>query len=185
MKKSIIFLLAITVSFASFAQKIKGNTDLQKGGTVIASTFTCPMHPDVISDKPGKCSKCGMDLTLSTKEQMKASVMKSYNCPMHPKEVSDKEGKCPKCGMELKETVITSNKYSCPTHSSVVSDKPGKCAKCQKNLSLSPKEQMKTDVVKAYVCPMHPNEGSDKPGKCPECGMDLTKVKVKAKPKKS
>ncbi|HXR05117.1 MAG TPA: efflux RND transporter periplasmic adaptor subunit, partial [Verrucomicrobiae bacterium] len=24
--------------------------------------YTCPMHPDVISDKPGKCPKCGMDL---------------------------------------------------------------------------------------------------------------------------
>lgn len=24
--------------------------------------YTCPMHPDVLSDKPGKCPKCGMDL---------------------------------------------------------------------------------------------------------------------------
>ena len=24
--------------------------------------YTCPMHPEIISDKPGKCSKCGMDL---------------------------------------------------------------------------------------------------------------------------
>jgi len=24
--------------------------------------WTCPMHPEVISDKPGKCPKCGMDL---------------------------------------------------------------------------------------------------------------------------
>ena len=24
--------------------------------------YTCPMHPDVISDEPGKCPKCGMDL---------------------------------------------------------------------------------------------------------------------------
>ena len=27
-----------------------------------AKLFTCPMHPEVTSDKPGKCSKCGMDL---------------------------------------------------------------------------------------------------------------------------
>jgi len=26
-------------------------------------TYTCPMHPDVISEKPGKCPRCGMDLT--------------------------------------------------------------------------------------------------------------------------
>jgi hypothetical protein len=24
--------------------------------------YTCPMHPEVISDKPGKCPKCKMDL---------------------------------------------------------------------------------------------------------------------------
>jgi hypothetical protein len=24
--------------------------------------YVCPMHPDVISDEPGKCPKCGMDL---------------------------------------------------------------------------------------------------------------------------
>lgn len=25
--------------------------------------YSCSMHPEVISDKPGKCSKCGMALT--------------------------------------------------------------------------------------------------------------------------
>ncbi len=25
-------------------------------------TYTCSMHPEVISDKPGKCPKCGMEL---------------------------------------------------------------------------------------------------------------------------
>ena len=24
--------------------------------------YSCPMHPEVTSNKPGKCSKCGMDL---------------------------------------------------------------------------------------------------------------------------
>ena len=27
-----------------------------------AMTYTCSMHPEVVSDKPGKCPKCGMDL---------------------------------------------------------------------------------------------------------------------------
>ncbi len=27
-----------------------------------ATVYACPMHPEVTSDKPGKCSKCGMDL---------------------------------------------------------------------------------------------------------------------------
>ena len=25
--------------------------------------YTCAMHPEVVQDKPGKCPKCGMELT--------------------------------------------------------------------------------------------------------------------------
>jgi histidinol phosphatase-like enzyme len=28
----------------------------------VTKTYTCPMHPEVKSDKPGKCPKCGMNL---------------------------------------------------------------------------------------------------------------------------
>jgi Cu(I)/Ag(I) efflux system membrane fusion protein len=59
--------------------------------------YTCPMHPEVISDTPGKCPKCGMDL-----EQVPAVARPGqYTCPMHPEVVSDTPGKCPKCGMDL------------------------------------------------------------------------------------
>jgi hypothetical protein len=27
-----------------------------------AQKYTCPMHPEVVEDHPGKCPKCGMDL---------------------------------------------------------------------------------------------------------------------------
>ena len=29
-----------------------------------SKVYTCSMHPDVISNKPGKCPKCGMDLIV-------------------------------------------------------------------------------------------------------------------------
>jgi Heavy metal binding domain len=31
-----------------------------------AATYTCPMHPEISSPKPGKCPKCGMKLVLKT-----------------------------------------------------------------------------------------------------------------------
>jgi Heavy metal binding domain len=34
----------------------------QHGGAQAAVVYTCPMHPEVTSDKPGTCPKCGMDL---------------------------------------------------------------------------------------------------------------------------
>ncbi len=35
------------------------STDQQKATDVV---YVCPMHPEVTSDKPAKCSKCGMEL---------------------------------------------------------------------------------------------------------------------------
>ena len=34
------------------------------GAPAEAKTYTCPMHPEILSDKPGKCPKCGMALVL-------------------------------------------------------------------------------------------------------------------------
>jgi len=32
------------------------------GPGVAAETYTCSMHPEVITNAPGQCPKCGMDL---------------------------------------------------------------------------------------------------------------------------
>ena len=130
-----LMMAAITIlSVSVFAQDTakhkmsKHQTDKMK--------YSCPMHPEVTSDKPGKCSKCGMDLVLSKKDHMKMGSMKIYSCPMHPGVTSDKPGKCAKCGMELvksgkeKIKMETMKMYICPMHPDITSDKLGKCSKC-------------------------------------------------------
>ncbi|MEO5570522.1 MAG: DUF6799 domain-containing protein [Bacteroidia bacterium] len=35
---------------------------VKKTDKTVAAMYVCPMHPEVTSDKAGKCPKCGMDL---------------------------------------------------------------------------------------------------------------------------
>jgi len=140
MKKIMMLLIAaLTISSVSvFAQEKAGKKDT----TQHSVSYTCSMHPDVTSDKPGKCPKCGMDLPLSNKEEMKRQVTKNYNCPVHLDVVSDKSGKCPQCGKKLslskKEQMKTEvmKTYCCSMHPEMTSDKPGKCSKCGMDLTI-------------------------------------------------
>jgi predicted Zn-ribbon and HTH transcriptional regulator len=90
MKTFISLLIAVTVSASAFSQTKKDSATTH---ITHKAKYICTMDPDVVSDKPGKCPKCGMDLTKA----------KTYTCTMDPDVIADKPGKCPKCGMELME----------------------------------------------------------------------------------
>jgi len=65
--------------------------------------WTCPMDPEVISDHPADCPKCGMAL-----EQVPRGLgVTLYTCPMHPEVEEETQGDCPICGMPLEPKEAT------------------------------------------------------------------------------
>jgi Cu+-exporting ATPase len=67
--------------------------------------YTCPMHPEVRSDKPSSCPKCGMALEPLTYSVTQTKT--EYTCPMHPEIVRDAPGSCPICGMALEPRTVS------------------------------------------------------------------------------
>ncbi len=45
----------------------------------MAETYTCPMHPTVISDKQGSCPVCGMDLVRKAREGEEVQITEDLN----------------------------------------------------------------------------------------------------------
>jgi P-type Cu+ transporter len=66
--------------------------------------YVCPMDPEVVSDRPGACPKCGMALEAEMPAAPLTRV--EYTCPMHPEIVRDGPGSCPICGMALEPRTV-------------------------------------------------------------------------------
>ncbi len=58
----------------------------------VASSYVCPMHPEVTATEPSACPLCGMRLVAAAP---------SYACPMHPDVSAAEPSTCPECGMKL------------------------------------------------------------------------------------
>jgi membrane fusion protein, copper/silver efflux system len=52
------FLAIAIVAFGAACQKPSEQSNAP------AQKYTCPMHPEVVQDGPGKCPKCGMALEV-------------------------------------------------------------------------------------------------------------------------
>lgn len=90
---------------------IRGGEAQSDAGEVAAAAtkYTCPMHPEIRMDEPGKCPKCGMPLvpvTGRSASQTEPAAPASddaaqYICPMMCTPPHAEPGKCPVCAMEL------------------------------------------------------------------------------------
>jgi len=85
MKKTTVILSICLLAISAFALPLFAGDGCCAGNTCGVETtptgpaaeqaqqYTCPMHPEVVSGKPGKCPKCGMNL-VPVKEPAKSKM---------------------------------------------------------------------------------------------------------------
>ena len=56
-KSMLVILMSLALGVAAFTV-----TGCKDSTSQAAPQFTCPMHPEVVQDKPGICPKCKMKL---------------------------------------------------------------------------------------------------------------------------
>lgn len=95
-------------------------SDRAASGYQETAVYSCKMHPEVQSSKPGKCPQCGMKLVdqkPSASGDQKGAAnqapspgsrtleavkqLEEYTCSMHPDIRTNAPGTCPKCAMTL------------------------------------------------------------------------------------
>ncbi len=99
--------------------------------------YTCPMHPEVISDEPGKCPICGMFLV--EREVSGAAPAGDGDHKDHHGQGAHEHGKsAPAQAAQSDHSPHAAHGdaavYTCPMHPEVTSDSPGSCPKCGMDL---------------------------------------------------
>ena len=156
-----LFLILILFSASSLlAQHDMQNMPARQSGAAMPKVksvqqvvYTCPMHPEIRSSKPGNCPKCGMKLMpVKTAPAPKTSVSKPTPKPASVKPVAEK----PHDMSDMKDHDLNNM-----------------------DMNAGEKKELNQMAPVSYTCPMHPEIHSPKPGNCPKCGMKLVKEKQK------
>jgi hypothetical protein len=104
----------------------------------IDNMYTCPMHADVKSDKPGACPECGMDLHKmgnAKNHQCCGGMKMECDSAKMGMDHSKMEMKHNSTEMKMDHSKMTKT-FVCPMHPEVTSDKPGECPKCGMDLKM-------------------------------------------------
>ncbi|MEP0828102.1 MAG: efflux RND transporter periplasmic adaptor subunit [bacterium] len=95
-------LVPINAEGKEIAEEHKGHSPAAVGDSAAVfkakpGQYYCWMDPEVVSDTPGKCPVCGMNLEIMP------DTPPQFTCPMHPEVISNAPGDCPKCGMYMEK----------------------------------------------------------------------------------
>ena len=96
MKQIIVIVLLLTSYTIAHTQDMSGmKMPIKKREATTQTrkvTYTCPMHPEIHSDKPGNCPKCGMKLVKEKPKQVKQPAMHQHDNMQMPKDSVKEEG---------------------------------------------------------------------------------------------
>lgn len=81
--KSFLLFAYCLLPIVFFACKEQKRVDQEQHTEQVHELYTCPMHPQIIRDKPGACPICGMDLVKKTTDSRKVADL-SLNDLLRP-----------------------------------------------------------------------------------------------------
>jgi membrane fusion protein, copper/silver efflux system len=64
---TVILAFGVFTLLTGCTQENKGHDHNHEAETASGQKYTCPMHPQIVADKPGSCPVCGMDLVPVSK----------------------------------------------------------------------------------------------------------------------
>jgi Cu(I)/Ag(I) efflux system membrane fusion protein len=107
------WVIVVLVGLAAAAAWVDFARSRASAPAASGAQYVCPMHPQIVTDHPGECPICGMDLVLAGGPKGAAPGSSSgpptapagpqrFTCPMHPAFVTDDpKARCPECHMKL------------------------------------------------------------------------------------